>query len=74
MLQFRVRFLKNVSDATGHSHRICQRTVDVKAGDEHVAAGQAKLLFCSLERIGDWSFRADALEVEPLEAAKRRAA
>jgi hypothetical protein len=74
MLRFRVRFLKCVPDATGHDHRICQRMVDVKAADEHAAAGEAKRLFCSLERIGHWSFRADAVEVEALQAGRRRAA
>jgi hypothetical protein len=74
MLQFRVRFIKCVPDATGHDHRICQRIVEVKAADEDVAAGEAKCLFCSLEGIGHWSFRADALEVELLQAGRRRAA
>jgi hypothetical protein len=74
MLQFRVRFLKCVPDATGHDHRICQRTVDVKAADEQAAAHEAKRLFCTLEQIGHWTFRADAAEIEPLQAGKRRAA
>jgi hypothetical protein len=74
MLQFRVRFLKCVPDATGHDHRICQRSVDVKAVDEQTARREAKRLFCSLERIGHWSFRADAAEVELLQMGKRRAA
>jgi len=74
MLRFRVRFLKCVPDATGHDHSICQRIVDVKAADEGGAAGEAKRLFCSLEGIGHWSFRADAVEIELIQTGRRRAA
>jgi hypothetical protein len=66
MQRFRVKFLKNISDATGHEHKMCQREFDVDAESEAAAVEQAKALFSPAEQSGEWSLRADAIEVEPI--------
>jgi hypothetical protein len=69
MSRYEVRFIKNISDATGHAHRVCQRVVGVEAGDPDSAIVKAKDLFCRLERVGTWTFHADAFELDCLPAA-----
>jgi hypothetical protein len=66
MPHFRVKFLKNVSDATGHEHKMCQREIDVEAETEAAAIEEAKTRFSSAEHSGEWSLRADAIEVEAI--------
>lgn len=66
MQRFRVKFLKKVHDATGHEHKICQREFEVDAESEAAAIEKAKTLFSSAEHSGEWSLRADAIEVEAI--------
>jgi len=66
MQRFRVKFLKKVPDATGHEHKMCQREFEVDAENEADAIQKAKTLFSSAEHSGDWSLRADAIEVEAI--------
>ena len=72
MSRYEVRFIKNISDATGHDHRVCQRVVGVEAGDADSAVVKAKDLFCRLERVGSWTSHADAFELDCLSAATPR--
>jgi 1,2-phenylacetyl-CoA epoxidase PaaB subunit len=69
MSRYEVRFIKNISDATGHDHRVCQRVVGVEAGDAGSAISKAQDLFCRLERVGSWTVHADAFELDCLPAA-----
>lgn len=66
MPQFRVKFLKNISDATGHEHKMCQQEIDVEAETESAAVEEAKARFSSGEQSGEWSLRADVIEVEAI--------
>ena len=72
MSRYEVRFIKNISDATGHDHRVCQRVIGVEAGDADSAVVKAKDLFCRLERVGRWTIRADAFELDCLQGAPAR--
>lgn len=64
MQRFRVRFLKKVSDATGHEHKMCQREFEIEAESETAAIDAAKSMFSSAEQSGEWSLRADEIQVE----------
>jgi hypothetical protein len=66
MQRFRVKFVKNIADATGHEHKMCQREFDIDADTEAAAIEQAKELFSTAEHSGDWSLRADTIEVEAI--------
>ncbi len=70
---FRVRFLKRVSDATGHETVICQRWFDIHAEGEDQAFDQATHRFREAEGSADWRLRADRVETEALEALRDRA-
>ncbi len=64
MPKYCVKFLKNIPDATGHEHPMCQREFEVEAESEADAMAQAKALFSTAEKSGDWSLRADKIEVD----------
>lgn len=66
MARFCVKFLKKISDATGHEHKMCQREFEVDAESEADAIEQAKALFSTAEDSGEWSLRADVIEVEAI--------
>jgi hypothetical protein len=66
MPHFRVKFLKNIPDATGHEHKMCQREFDIEADTEAAAVEEAKAMFSTAEHSGEWSLRADSIEVETL--------
>jgi hypothetical protein len=56
-------FYKTVSDDTGHERRVCQRVLEVEASTRALALVPAKELFCMLERISDWSWHADEIDL-----------
>ncbi|MDB5571395.1 MAG: hypothetical protein JWN93_2578 [Hyphomicrobiales bacterium] len=66
MLQFEVRFLKDICDSTGHPHTVVQRAVRVDAGTPDEALVMAQALFCASERISNWTIRASACDARPL--------
>lgn len=70
---FRVRFLKRVSDATGHETLICQRWFDVDAECEAGAVDEAQGRFRQAERTRDWRLRADHVEAEALDRVRPHA-
>jgi hypothetical protein len=65
---FRIRFIKTVSNDTGHERQVCQRAVEIEAEDALAALGPARAAFCELEQIPDWSYRADCCEAEVVQA------
>ncbi len=69
MARFRVTFLKTVYNDTGHSCEICQRIVDVEAGDGDTAQEIAVRCFCDLESVTNWLHHADRLEFAELSPA-----
>lgn len=64
MARYKIAFLKTVCGPRGQERTICQRSVEVESENEIAAIQAAKGLFCARENISDWSFRADAFDVE----------
>jgi hypothetical protein len=66
MALYRIRFMKLISDATGHEHRMCQSEFEVEAESQDAAIEEAKGRFSSGEQSGDWSLRADTIEAQEI--------
>ena len=64
MPRYRVTFLKTVCGGTGREATVCQRAVEVDAENAEAALEPARALFCKLEQIRHWSFRADGCAIE----------
>jgi hypothetical protein len=64
---YHVRFLKNVSDDTGHDHRTLQATFAVEGQSSDEALTAAQNLFCAAHHVQDWRFYADAFEIAAAE-------
>jgi hypothetical protein len=71
MAQYRVCLFKRVSNDIGHEVKALQRSLEVEASSEVEALKAAKALYCTLMRIADCSFHADAFEVERLSRSGR---
>ena len=65
MSYFVVRFLKNMVGDRGQLCEACQHTIDVDARDEDEASRLAKLEFCALRAVSDWTLHADRVDVKP---------
>jgi hypothetical protein len=63
MSDYRVRFLKEVYDGTGHRHVTCQSTVEVVAGDAEEAITVARRHLSSGKR-SEWPLLVDRFEVD----------
>lgn len=66
MARYRVRLFKRVSNDIGREAQVLQRSLEVEASSEVEALKAAKALYCTLMRIADCTFHADAFEVERL--------
>ncbi len=67
MARFEVRFLKAVSDDTGHERKVCQRALEVEADCWAGALSTAREQLDRAEGVTDWMRHADAIELERLE-------
>jgi hypothetical protein len=67
---FRVTFLKEICDDTGHDVQTSQGVFDVNAEDARAAAKAAKRRFCHERHIRHWSVNADKYLVELLTVGK----
>jgi hypothetical protein len=65
MPRFIVRFLKEILGENGRMSEVCQTTVELEAQDESDAERKAKLRFCDIHGIHDWSLHADRLKIDP---------
>ncbi len=65
MVQFEVRFLKDICDSTGHPHQVVQRALFVNARTQEEALAIAQTIFCESERISNWTIRANACDARP---------
>jgi hypothetical protein len=72
MPRYRVNFLKTVCNDRGDERRIRQRTLDLDSVGKEEAIEFAKQLFCSREKVSDWSLRCDSYEIEQLDPVPRR--
>jgi hypothetical protein len=64
MSHFVVSFMKDVLGGNGRQIEICQRTVEIDAHSEGEASEFAKQLFCTAERLREWSLHADRIQVK----------
>ena len=67
MSRYVARFMKDVLGANGHEAEICQRSLEIEAGNRTLAADLAKLRFCKTENVKDWSLHADRVHVTDAE-------
>ena len=66
MPKFKFRFMKLVSDSSGHERQICQREVEVEAQNPEEARGLAEEQFCASEGINNWNMHADTVEIDQI--------
>ena len=67
MARYVVRFMKGVLGENGHEAEICQRSMEVEAADEMQASDLAKVKFCEIECVKEWSLHADSVRVTDAE-------
>lgn len=65
MARYRVRFIKNLCDDTGHEHKCVEGVVRIRrAKSEDRAMRAAQHRFKRMKRIPRWNLYADFVEVE----------
>ena len=65
MTNYRVSFFKSLSSCYGKRFEVCQRSIVIRSThNRDRAIKAAKSEFERLERVGDWTLRADKIEVE----------
>ena len=67
MSRYVARFMKDVLGANGHEAEICQRSLEIEAGNKPLAADLARLRSCDAENVKDWSLHADRVHVTDAE-------
>jgi hypothetical protein len=55
--------MKDVTGENGRAAEICQRSIDIDAGNKGSAANLAIAMFCDAEKVKDWSLHADRVHV-----------
>jgi len=66
MALFRVRFMNQFPNKTGHDHPVCQREIEVITNSEDEAIAQAIREFQRHEAVRDWRLRASNIECREL--------
>jgi hypothetical protein len=64
MPRYVIHFMKNVLGDNGREAEVCQRTLEVDASTVGQATELAKLRFCELQALRDWSLRADRIQIQ----------
>jgi len=64
MSLFVVRFMKDVLGGNGRELEVCQSSLEIDASSEGQAKEMAKLKFCELQALRDWSLHADRIQVK----------
>jgi hypothetical protein len=67
MPRYIARFMKNIPGDNGHEAEICQRSLEIVAGNKTLAADLAKLRSCETENVKEWSLHADRVQVSDAE-------
>jgi hypothetical protein len=65
MARYVVRFMKGVLGENGHEAEIC--LMEIEAADKLKAADLAKVKFCEIECVKEWSLHADSVRVTDAE-------
>jgi hypothetical protein len=69
MKAYRVRFLNELTNDSGHVFHCCQRVIDIHAAKSMDRAIEAaKRRFARLERMSNWTLRAQSFEVEEMKS------
>ena len=71
MQKFQVKFLNSLTNSTGHQFQCLQRVIPIeraKSSERAIKAAQHR--FERLERVSNWRFHAQSIEVEPDDGAK----
>ena len=63
MPRYIARFMKDVVGVNEREAEICQRSLEIEAGDRRGAANLAEVRFCNAEKVKDWSLHADRVHV-----------
>jgi hypothetical protein len=63
MPRYVVRFLKDVLGENGRQAEICQRSIEIDAGNAVDARELAKKNFCGAAGLADWSLHADRIQI-----------
>lgn len=65
MARYRVNFIKNLCDDTGHQHKCVEGVVKIRrAKDQDRATRAAQHRFARMKRVPRWDMHADFVEVE----------
>jgi hypothetical protein len=65
MVHYRIRFIKNICDDSGHPHKCVEGVVDIhQARDESRAIEAAKRRFERMKKIQRWDMYADTFELD----------
>lgn len=64
MSRFVVRFMKDVLGGNGRQAEICQHHLEIDAANQGQAAELAKREFCQTQELGEWSLRADRIQIK----------
>lgn len=67
MARYVARFLKNVLGDNGCEAEICQRSIEVEAINQALAAEAAKRRFCEQEKVRSWFLHADRIQIKETE-------
>ena len=69
MKTYRISFLNELTNDSGHVFHCCQGVVDIRrAKDRDRALEAAKRRFARSEKVGHWSHHAGSFEIEEIEA------
>ena len=73
MPSYCVRFLKTLSNDTGHEVQVCQTSLEVEAFNEQDAIARARELICSRGGSASklWGLRPEVVRLEPAPARAR---
>jgi len=71
MTAYRIRFINELTNSSGHPFHCCQRVIEIRAAKSKDRAIQAaKHRFARHEHIPHWHIRAHALEVEEMRSGE----
>ena len=66
-MRYRVLFLKDICDSSGHSRPCLQSSIEVEAASPEAALGEAQRVFCCTMHVSESRFYADEFDVRAVE-------
>jgi len=72
MNAYRVKFMNDLMNSSGHSFHCCQETIEIRSAKSRERAVQAaKHRFARRQAVPDWTVRAHLIEVEEIPTRPR---